>query len=73
MKITIDTKEDSHDEIQKVIRLLQHLVEAGENAPSSVIPQENNTRDLFGLFSDDNEKETKDDDRASEVPDVMTY
>jgi len=26
MKITIDTKEDSHEEIQKVIRLLSHLI-----------------------------------------------
>ena len=26
MKISIDTKEDSHDEIRKVIKMLQHLV-----------------------------------------------
>ena len=26
MKITIDTKEDSHEEIRKVIKMLQHLV-----------------------------------------------
>ena len=26
MKITIDTKEDSHEEISKVIKMLQHLV-----------------------------------------------
>ena len=26
MKITIDTKEDSHEEIKKVIRLLTHLI-----------------------------------------------
>ncbi|MBS3098491.1 hypothetical protein J4209_06900 [Candidatus Woesearchaeota archaeon] len=26
MKITIDTKEDSHEDIRKVIRMLQHLV-----------------------------------------------
>ena len=30
MKITIDTKEDSHEEIRKVIRLLSHMV--GDNA-----------------------------------------
>ena len=30
MKITIDTKEDSHEEIRKVIKMLQHLV--GEQA-----------------------------------------
>ena len=33
MKITIDTKEDSHDEIRKVIRMLQHLV--GESSISN--------------------------------------
>jgi hypothetical protein len=30
MKITIDTKEDSHEEIRNAIRLLSHLI--GENA-----------------------------------------
>ena len=30
MKITIDTKEDSHEEIKKLIRMLSHMV--GENA-----------------------------------------
>jgi len=29
MKISVDTKEDSHDDIRKVIRMLQHLV--GDN------------------------------------------
>ena len=29
MKISVDTKEDSHDDIKKVIRMLQHLV--GDN------------------------------------------
>ena len=33
MKITIDTKEDSHEEIRKVIRMLQHLV--GETSYSN--------------------------------------
>ena len=39
MKISIDTKEDSHEEIRKVIRMLQNLVgdyqEVFTNAPSS--------------------------------------
>ena len=39
MKISIDTKEDSHEEIRKVIKMLQNLVgdsqEAFTNQPSS--------------------------------------
>jgi len=31
MKISIDTKEDSHEEIRKVIRMLQNLVGAKED------------------------------------------
>ena len=42
MKITIDTKEDSHDEIRKLIKMLQHLV--GENAVS-------NAPNIFGETS----------------------
>jgi|TARA_B100002003_G_C13994465_1_gene480377 hypothetical protein len=29
MKISIDTKEDSHDDIRKVIKMLEHLVSSG--------------------------------------------
>ena len=29
MKISIDTKEDSHDDIRKVIKMLEHLVSGG--------------------------------------------
>ena len=46
MIITINTKEDSHDDIQKVIKMLQHLV--GEHPVS-------NRPDLFG---DSSETET---------------
>ena len=34
MKITIDTKEDSHEDIRKVISMLSHLVE-GHEVPKS--------------------------------------
>ena len=40
MKISVDTKEDSHDDIRKVIRMLQHLVgdsqEIFTNQPEAV-------------------------------------
>jgi len=49
MKITIDTKEDSHAEISKVIKMLQHLV--GEspmtNQPTNIF----NDPDSFGQES----------------------
>jgi len=47
MKITIDTKEDSHEEIQKVIKLLSSLVEGKEVM--------SNQGDLFGSSSDTNQ------------------
>ena len=39
IKITIDTKEDSHEEIKKVIRLLHHLV--GEEKVEKVFSNSN--------------------------------
>jgi hypothetical protein len=39
MKISIDTKEDSHDDIRKVIKMLQHLV--GEDSYSNYKPSRN--------------------------------
>jgi len=47
MKITIDTKEDSHEEIHKAIRLLTSLVEGKEVMSNQV--------DMFGSSSDTNQ------------------
>ena len=41
VKITINTKEDSHDDIKKVIRMLQHLIE-GESFSNVT-----NSRNIF--------------------------
>lgn len=43
MKITIDTKEDSHEEIRKVIRMLTHLVgeQPETNAPRNIFEDSN--------------------------------
>ncbi|MFH2027675.1 MAG: hypothetical protein ABIJ08_00920 [Nanoarchaeota archaeon] len=64
MKITIDTKEDTHSDIKNVIRMLQHLV--GEN-PASNKPnifedptsfgqqpdqQQSSADSLFSMFDD---------------------
>jgi hypothetical protein len=41
MKISIDTKEDSHDDIKKVIKMLEHLV------GSSISPSYSNQGNIF--------------------------
>lgn len=52
MKITIDTKEDSHDDIRKVIKMLQNLVgdyqEAFTSQPASSQTTENAFTNIFG-------------------------
>ena len=71
MKITIDTKEDSHSDIRKVIRLLKHLI--GEDAVTNYegyerdkpkhknIFEDNSTPGigggLFGMFGDNQSKQ----------------
>jgi len=56
MKITIDTKEDSHQEIRKVIKMLSSLV--GEKEIFS------NQKDVF---SDDKEESVESDDQSSGI------
>ena len=68
MKITIDTKEDSHDEIRKVIKLLQTMVENAHNpdifassssiSNSEPIQSSEPTPSMFGMFGDNPSKET---------------
>jgi hypothetical protein len=59
MKITIDTKEDSHQDIRKVIKMLQHLI--GEPSatnqpdifePNSFNPGSEPAEAFVNMFSD---------------------
>ena len=67
MKITIDTREDSHEEIKKLIRMLSSLIgeEVKSNSPSNIF--EDSSDDTAGnalanMFGDDNTP--KDDDNS---------
>ena len=62
MKITIDTKEDSHEEIRKVIRMLSSLVGEQEVVSnqgnifadnSQNNSAENQSADIFGMLNSD--------------------
>tara|TARA_Y100000310_G_C20420889_1_gene686637 strand:+ start:38 stop:406 length:369 start_codon:yes stop_codon:yes gene_type:complete len=44
MKLSIDTKEDSHDDLRKVIKMLQHLV--GESSYSNY-SNESSSKNIF--------------------------
>ena len=51
MKITIDTKHDSHDEIKKVLQILHHIVEErGVDKPSAVSSEPVNTTNMMNMF-----------------------
>jgi len=75
MKITIDTKEDSHEEIQKAIRLLSALIVDKEIISNQV--------DIFGDSSDSSgssgsssgvfDKKKKDDDVDIGIPELEEY
>lgn len=58
MKITIDTKEDNHEEIQKVISLLQNLISGTANSytnygnSSSSSGANTDTSNLMSMFGD---------------------
>ncbi|MBS3136362.1 hypothetical protein J4401_05365 [Candidatus Woesearchaeota archaeon] len=56
MKITIDTKEDSHDEIRKVISLLTHLI--GNSGNSEVI-NESKPSGFVDMFSDNKQSDSQ--------------
>jgi hypothetical protein len=78
MKITIDTKEDSHEEIRKVIRMLSSLI--GEKEVFSNAPQidEQKTGDAFSaMFSQPAEKtdDISEDKKPmlDEIPRIIEY
>jgi len=63
MKITVDTKEDSAEEIQKAIELLTKLMQAkGASTESGAV-----TGGLFNMFDDNQDNEQNDsEDKPSE-------
>ena len=52
MKLSIDTKEDSHEDLKKVIKMLQHIVgdsqEVFTNQPSASDAPSNPFANIFG-------------------------
>lgn len=84
MKITIDTKEDSHEDIKKVIKMLQHLV--GEpsytNQPnifdeSPTTPSESSNAfvSMFGDTTKEPKEEPMDESKEEkeDIPEVIPY
>ena len=84
MKITIDTKEDSHEEIKKVIRMLSSLV--GEEVMSNQGDlfkdgsSEAGSTDVFNMFNNpdsetktEDSKEEKDKDIGIDIPELEEY
>jgi hypothetical protein len=85
MKITINTKEDSHDDIKKVIRLLSHLVgEESKPATNQVdIFKDQNSADensgggsIFGNMFDSDPavgQNRQDEDKEKKDPEIIPY
>lgn len=74
MKITIDTKEDSHEEIKKVISLLTHLIGQTPSSNRNIFddskPTES-TDNLFSIFDNPSAAETK--ETPKEKPNIELY
>ena len=66
MKISIDTKEDSHEDIRKVIKMLEHLVSSGSSPSYSnsgnifddPSPSLSSSEDSYGSNSDEDSSES---------------
>ena len=82
IKITIDTKEDSHEEIRKIIRMLSSLVgekEIFENK-RNIFESSDTPQSVFGnIFNQQSKEEPKEDtaeikeEEKTEIPEVMEY
>jgi len=72
MKITIDTKEDSAEEIKKLIKMLSSLI--GEEYrlvdENKEVPEV--SEGTFNMF-DSSAEEEKEEDKPFELNDVVTY
>ena len=83
MKITIDTKEDSHEEIKKIIRMLSSLV--GEETftnQGNIFENQDPVQgqNVFGMFDSsapsqpqENKEQKESDDIDIDIPDIEEY
>jgi len=72
MKITIDTKEDSAEEIKKLIKMLSSLIgeEYKSGDENKEVPEV--SEGTFNMFDSSTEEE-KEEDKPFELNDVVTY
>lgn len=80
MKITIDTKEDSHDDLKRVINLLKHLL--GESSNGAILTDNSSLTDpsepsaapstgFFNMFGDDNKPDESSPDESLTESDTI--
>lgn len=86
MKITIDTKEDTHEDIKKVIRLLTHIIGEHpttnqpnvfeESTPTTNQP-ETPSGNIFGNMFENPQTEPKTEEtteqKEKETPEIIPY
>ena len=72
MKITIDTKEDSYEEIRKIIKMLSSLIGEKEVMTNQPEINEQKTGDAFSSMFGDELKGDKQEE-AVDVPKIVEY
>jgi len=68
MKITIDTKEDSAEDIKKVIKMLSSLI--GEDKKEDEAPEV--SEGVFNMF-DSSAEEKQEEEKPFELKKIVTY
>jgi len=73
MKITIDTKEDSAEEIKKLIKMLSSLIgeEYKSRDENKEVPEV--SEGTFNMFDSSAEEKKEEEDKPFELNDVVTY
>ena len=72
MKITIDTKEDSAEEIKKLIKMLSSLIGKEYKSGDENKEIQEVSEGMFNMF-DSSAEEKKEEDKPFELNDVVTY
>tara|TARA_Y100000034_G_scaffold122197_1_gene167368 strand:- start:1229 stop:1504 length:276 start_codon:yes stop_codon:yes gene_type:complete len=71
MRITIDTKEDSHEDIRKVLSILHHLVESKQTNQGVPVSEEQ-TSAMMGMFDNPSSQNASKSDEET-APDFSTF
>ena len=73
MKVTIDTKEDTHEDIRKVLNILTNILEKKNSSDYTAKEEATDTTSMMSMFDSPQQKEAPQAEIKDTAPDFSSF